>query len=145
MKDAKAQAATTAAPYAAYHAALEQRRLTFQRCRACNHAWLPPREECPQCWSAEWSWEAASGRATVVSRVIYHTAFDPRFTDRIPYNVAVVALEEGPRMVTNIVGLPADEDVIGRQVSVVFEADFGRLLPRFKLSGGSAPNHRGEP
>ena len=122
-------------PYDAYRAALEARRLTFQRCRACASAWLPPREECPRCWSPDWDWEAASGRATVVSWVVYHTAFDKRFADRLPYNVALVDLDEGPRMITNLIDIPAGADVIGRRAVLVFEEDFGRHLPRYRLAG----------
>lgn len=120
-------------PAEAHREALDARRLTFQRCRSCNQAWLPAREECPKCWSSEWAWEDASGEAEVVSWVIYHTAFDKRFADRLPYNVAVVQLAEGPRMVTNLLELPEGEDVIGRKVTLAFEEDFGRPLPRFRL------------
>lgn len=123
--------------YATYRDALEARRLTFQCCRSCGRSWLPPREECPHCWSADWEWREASGRATVVSWVVYHTAFDKRFADRLPYNVALVDLDEGPRMVTNIVDLPGGQDVIGKPVRLVFEEDHGRLLPRFRLDGGA--------
>ncbi len=86
---------------APYWAALEQGRLTFQRC-ACSHAWLPPRENCPRCLAADWRWETASGAARLVSWVVYHTAYHPDFADKLPYNVAIVALAEGPRLITNI-------------------------------------------
>lgn len=120
-------------PYASYREALDSKRLTFQHCTACSRNWLPPREDCPHCWSSDWEWRAASGSATVVSWVVYHTAFDKRFADRLPYNVAVVELEEGPRMVTNIIDLPADDDFIGRRARLVFEQDLDRQLPRFRL------------
>lgn len=119
-------------PYAAYRAALDERRLVFQRCRQCAKAWLPPREECPHCWSPEWIWQEASGQAKVVSYVIYHTAFDKRFADKLPYNVAIVELAEGPRMVTNLVDMPAG-DVIGRSATLTFAVRFDRELPSFRL------------
>lgn len=115
---------------------LEQKCLRFQRCAACGHAWLPPREDCPQCWSPDWAWRDASGDATVVSWVVYHVAFDPRFKDRVPYNVALVELAEGPRMITNLVEMPADRDLTGQRATMIFEQDFGRWLPRFRLSEG---------
>jgi len=124
----------TRTPPEIYRAALEDERLTFQRCVACGHAWLPARTECPRCWSPDHSWEAASGGATVVSWVVFHVAFDPRFKDRTPYNVALVDLEEGPRLVTNIIGIPDDEDLVGRRVALCFEEDMGRKLPRFRLA-----------
>lgn len=124
-------------PYAAYREALDAGRLTFQHCRSCSRSWLPPREDCPHCWSPDWEWREASGGATVVSWVVYHTAFDKRFADRLPYNVALVDLDEGPRMVTNIVDLPDGQDVIGRRARLVFQEDHGRLLPRFALESGA--------
>ena len=57
-----------------YWDALAQGRLTFQRCRRCNHAWLPARAECPECLAAEWDWQTASGKGRVISWVIYHHA-----------------------------------------------------------------------
>jgi len=70
----------------------------------------------------------------VVSWVVFHIAFDPRFKDRTPYNVALVDLDEGPRLVTNIIDMPADEDLVGRRVTLCFEEDMGRKLPRFRLA-----------
>jgi hypothetical protein len=57
---------------APYWRSLDEGRLTFQRCDACGHAWLPARSECPRCWSSTLQWTPASGAATLVSWVIYH-------------------------------------------------------------------------
>ena len=136
MAPETSQAAT---PADIYRAALEEHRLTFQRCRECGHAWLPARADCPNCWSPDHEWEEASGGATVVSWVKFHVAFDARFKGRTPYNVALVDLDEGPRLITNIIGLPAGEDIIGKRVTLVFEQDVGRELPRFRLAGEAQP------
>lgn len=81
----------------------------------------------------------------VVSWVVFHVAFDPRFKDRTPYNVALVDLDEGPRLVTNIIGIPDGEDIVGRRVVLCFEEDMGRKLPRFRLSGRlDPPSDNGE-
>lgn len=129
--------AVSATPQDQHRRALDEGRLTFQHCRSCGNAWLPPREECPRCWSPDWDWQAASGAATVISWVVYHTAFDKRFEDRLPYNVTLVELDEGPRMITNLVDRPAGDDLIGRRAVVAFETDHGRSLPRFRLTGES--------
>jgi uncharacterized protein len=122
-------------PREVYWRMLEQGRFQFQRCRRCGEAWLPPREDCPSCWSPEWAWEDASGRGRLVSWVVFHTAFHEVFEKRLPYNVAVVELEEGPRLITNIVSLPgADEDPTDRPVSLAIETDHGKALPRFRLA-----------
>lgn len=112
---------------------LARKRLRYQRCAECGHNWLPPREDCPECWSPKWDWKDASGGATVVSWVIYHTAFDPRFKDRLPYNVTLVDLDEGPRLITNLTTMP-EGDITGRRATLVFEEDFDRQLPRFRLA-----------
>jgi uncharacterized protein len=122
-------------PRNAYWHSLERGRLRFQRCAVCENNWLPPRTECPRCWSAEWVWEEASGEARVVSWVVYHTAFHEAFKGRLPYNVAVVELAEGPRLVTNLIE-PVDptEDVIDRRCTLAIERDHDRALPRFRLA-----------
>jgi uncharacterized OB-fold protein len=94
---------------AEHRAALAEGRLTFQRCEACGHAWLPPRDACPRCLSDVHHWEAASGTAKVVSWVVYHRGFHPAFEDRVPYNVVVAELAEGPRLISNVVGIEAAE------------------------------------
>jgi uncharacterized OB-fold protein len=114
---------------------LAEGRFQFQRCDSCSEAWLPPREECPSCWSPKWAWEEASGRGRLVSWVIFHTAFHEAFENRLPYNVAVVELEEGPRLISNIVNLPAaDEDPSDRPVRLTIEMDHDKALPRFRLA-----------
>lgn len=130
------QAEPDASPNETYWSALAEGRLTFQRCAECANAWLPAREECPRCWSARWRWEHASGAGEVVSWVVYHVAFHEAFKDRLPYNVALVELAEGPRLITNLTNIAdASDDLIGRPVALVIEHDHGRALPRFRLVG----------
>lgn len=99
-----------AGPLLAEHrAALAGGRLTFQRCGACGNAWLPPRDACPGCLSPEWRWEEAGGTGRLVSWVVYHRAYHPAFADRVPYNVALVELDEGPRLITNVIDVDGAE------------------------------------
>jgi hypothetical protein len=120
---------------APYWDALKEGHLQFQRCKKCNHAWLPPRGECPNCLGDAWAWERASGKGTLVSWVVYHIAYHEAFAGKLPYNVAVVELSEGPRLITNIVnptekgGLRAD-----RPVELAIEREHGIALARFRLS-----------
>lgn len=88
-----------------YWEGLELGELRYQHCRHCDHAWLPPTEECSQCLVADWEVRVASGEATLVSWVRFHVATHPAFADRIPYNVAVVRLVEGPTTVTNLIDI----------------------------------------
>lgn len=109
--------------------------LRYQHCRQCGNKWLPAREHCPECLSAESEWRASSGRATVVSWIVYRHAYAPHLVDRLPYDVTIVQLEEGPRMLTNIVNGDAGRKLsVGAQVELAIETEEGVNLPRFKLT-----------
>ena len=112
---------------------LEQGELRHQTCRSCGHVWLPAREECPRCLSDDVGWAASSGRGRLISWVVYHQASHPAFADRVPYNVAVVELDEGARLITNVL---ADEEElqIERPVVLQIEQEAGVSLPRFALA-----------
>jgi uncharacterized protein len=118
-----------------HRAALADGRLTFQRCERCANAWLPPREHCPRCLSAAWRWEDASGDAKVVSWVVYHRAYHPAFDDRVPYNVVVAELVEGPRLISNVVGIDGAEGLeIDRPLRLVAQAEGDVPVARFALA-----------
>lgn len=112
--------------------AAEQGSLAFMRCNTCNHAFLPAREECPNCLLDTLSWEQASGSAELVSWVVYYRALNPAFAQRVPYTVAVVALAEGPRFISNIVDVADPETLkIGQQLILKVEQDGDLSVPRF--------------
>src|SRR5262245_43859835 len=107
--------------------------LRLQRCRRCGTWRHQPRPMCPQCRSPEYEWARASGRGTLYSFTVVHAPTLPAFAARIPYNVAVVQLEEGPFLVSNIVGCASDQLRIGMAVLVEFEDVSEHLsLPRFR-------------
>jgi len=112
--------------------ALKQGQLTFQRCTGCGHAWLPARSECPQCLGATWQREPAKGEATLVSWVVYHQPYHPAFSKRLPYTVAIVQLDEGPRMITNIVSTDPKQLRIDQRLALQIEQDGTLAVPRFK-------------
>jgi uncharacterized protein len=121
---------------APYWQALTEGRLEYQHCRACGHGWLPARAQCPVCLSADAEWRPASGKGKVISWVVYHKAYAPHLAERLPYNVAIVELVEGPRLLTNIIDCPDGRGLSeGSPVALAIETDFGRPLPRFRLSG----------
>ncbi len=87
-----------------------------------------------ECWKAEWQWTDASGRGRVVSWVVYHHAYHPEFKDRLPYNVALVELDEGPRLITNVVKLGNRKLAIEHPVKLCIESEHGVALARFELA-----------
>ncbi len=114
-----------------YWDALKEGRHTYQCCNACGHRWLPARNECPGCLRDDWSWQTASGRAQLISWVVYRIAYHASFAQRLPYTVAVVELEEGPRMFSNIVGADAASLQIGMALRMVIEDEGGTAVARF--------------
>ena len=118
-----------------YWEGLAKGELRFQRCRECGLAWLPPTEECSRCLSSSWEVSRSLGTARLISWVRYHVAPHPDFKDRLPYNVAVVELTEGPRTVTNLVGVE-DWSALAADMQLVLqiEHDDDVYLARFRPS-----------
>ena len=96
-------------------------RLSFQRCADCGYLRWPTAALCPECWSHAAQWEPVEHGGTVWSFGVYERAFDPAFESAVPYVVALVELDAGPRMITNVVGVPPEKVAVGMRVSAVFE------------------------
>lgn len=94
--------------------------LRVQRCRACSGLQFYPRAHCTRCASLDVEWVAASGRGTVYSYTVIRRHQAPWWVKELPYLVAIVELEEGPRLLTNLVGVDPAEVRIGRRVQVTF-------------------------
>jgi uncharacterized OB-fold protein len=93
--------------------------LRIQRCSDCNVWRHPPRYLCAQCGSGRFSFEPVSGRGVVFSWTITHRAVDPAFEP--PYAIVVVELEEGPRLVGNLVGIDSADLRLDLPVTVELE------------------------
>jgi uncharacterized OB-fold protein len=111
--------------------------LLVQWCTACDRGIFYPRAFCPRCAApgSALEWRTASGRATVHAAVVEHrpAAAGARFSGGEPYCVALVDLEEGVRMLTNVVGCPPGEVRAGMPVTVTWEPlSDGRQLPLFR-------------
>lgn len=126
--------AETANPEEHYRRCLAEGRLVFQEC-ACGNRWLPPRMHCPRCLGAQWSWKDACGRGTLTSWVVYHVAHDESVAGKLPYNVAIVELQEGPRLITNILHHPDGAVLtVGAAVEQVAVDDSGPARSQFRLT-----------
>ncbi len=107
--------------------------LRFQKCLACGHTRFPASILCPRCYSREARWILSEGQGTVYTYAVYHKAFHPAYADELPYVTAVVALSEGPHLLTNIVGCLPKEVYCDMPVTLVWEDIDGSFsLPKFK-------------
>jgi uncharacterized protein len=110
--------------------------LLIQECKQCGSKIFYPRKYCPDCWSSELSWSRASGKAKVFSYSITHAGVEEHFYEDLPFVLALVDLEEGVRMMTNIVGCPPEEVAIGMDIEVVFDHVTEDIaLPKWKPAG----------
>jgi len=111
-------------------------KLLIQKCSSCGALRHPPGPMCPSCRSLEWATIEASGRGTVYSFVTNHYPQVPSFD--YPLNVSLIELEEGVRLVSNVVGVEADAVEIGMAVEVEFTAfDDELTLPQFRPVGSA--------
>lgn len=111
--------------------AVAEHRLVVQRCTGCGELRHPPRPMCPRCNALSWDTIESTGRGTVFSVVTPRHPVYPWFDD--PYFVAVIELEEGIRLVSNLVGVTAEQAAIGLEVEVCFERfDGDVVLPLFR-------------
>ncbi|WP_151448722.1 Zn-ribbon domain-containing OB-fold protein [Lacisediminimonas profundi] len=124
-----------------YWQGAQDERLLIRKCKFCGVLHFMPRYLCPSCWSTDLEWIQASGRGTVHSYSVIRRASDPEFSDRVPYVVALIDLEEGPRMMANILGDDALDIRIGHQVAVCFEERAGGAkVPQFRRSASKEEN-----
>ena len=106
--------------------------LRIKHCNACGENHYYPRPFCPTCWSTDVEWIDAAGTGTLYTYSVVHANDLPSFRHRVPYVVAMVDLDEGPRMETNVVDCALDELRVGMRVAVVFEDEGELVLPRFR-------------
>jgi uncharacterized protein len=104
-----------------YWEGLKHRELRLQKCDGCGAVWYPPSPLCPSCWSRKFTWTRLSGRGRVSSWVVFHQSYFRGYDNEIPYNVAEVELEEGPRLLTNLVEVGDGRIHSGMLVEIVFD------------------------
>ena len=107
--------------------------LRLQRCLDCRFFRYPIAAVCPKCLSTQLEWAHLSGRGVVGSWVVFHKAYWPGFKPDLPFVVAQIELEEGPRYTSNLVGIASTDVRIGMPVRVEFEAVTDTItLPKFR-------------
>ena len=105
--------------------AAREGKLLIAHCGNCGRVHHYPRPFCPFCWSEDVTWQEASGRGTLYTFSTVYVNDLPPFKEQLPYVAAIVDLEEGPRLMTRLIGIDptdASDFTIGMAVTVDFEA-----------------------
>lgn len=111
--------------------ATREGRLLLQWCTACARPVWYPREVCPRCLGSTLEWRESEGRGVVYAHTVEHKAQTRAL--EAPYVVALVELDEGVRLLSNVVGRPPEQVAVGDRVRVTWEAlSDGRRLPLFE-------------
>jgi uncharacterized OB-fold protein len=114
-----------------YFEGCSQGELRIRRCERCAETFRFAHYLCPNCWSDQMSWEPASGRGVVTHYTVVHQPPYDAYEDVAPYVIVLVQLEEGVRMMSNLVGCPPETARVGLPVKVTFEQRREVTLPFF--------------
>ena len=106
---------------APFWAAAKRHELLIPRCRACNRYFWYPRPACPHCLQEGWEWTAVSGRGRLHTFTMVHQPAHPAFSEDVPYAYAIVQLEEGVRMISNIVDCEPEAVAVDMPLEVTFD------------------------
>jgi uncharacterized OB-fold protein len=114
--------------------------LRLQQCANCGHIRYPISTICPVCWSADCDWTSLSGRGTVQSHIVFERAYHEAWAGQVPYVVALIELDEGPVLVSNVVGVQPSAVRVGQPVTVTFaRRSAAAALPQFTpVDGGGS-------
>lgn len=120
--------------------ATKQHKLTFQRCTACGARVFYPRDICPgpECFGVgTLEWVESTGKGWVYAHTISYQPAHPSFAADVPYVLAIIELDEGWRMNSNIINIPPKDVKIGMRVEVVFDDVTEEFtLPKFQPIAG---------
>jgi uncharacterized OB-fold protein len=101
--------------------AAKRHELVMPRCKTCDHLFFYPRLECPRCLSNHLEWMRVSGRGRLHTYTIVYQPANAAFRDDTPYIYAVVQLDEGPRMVSNVVQCDLDATKVDMPLEAIFD------------------------
>ncbi|MFL2634872.1 MAG: Zn-ribbon domain-containing OB-fold protein [Dehalococcoidia bacterium] len=116
---------------------LNEDKLLIPKCNQCAHLFMYPKAYCPKngCFSNDLSWEHVSGKGNVYSYTVVHRSADVRFQEiasQEPYVFALIELDEGPKLISNLINVDIENIVIGTPVQIIFEKINDEItLPKF--------------
>lgn len=114
--------------------ATKDKKLKYQECANCGTVVFYPRRHCTGCIKGDLVWKASAGQGTVYSYSVVRQSYHPFFRHKVPYAVAWIDLDEGPRILSNLVGVddPIDDVSIGLRVTVEWEEHEELCIPLFR-------------
>ncbi len=118
-----------------FETGLSEHKLLLPWCTACGKPHFYPRSACPYCWGEQYDWRPAKGTGSVHTFTIVRANPPTAFQKKLPYTIAIIDLDEGVRMLSNVVDPPSDL-AIGDRVKVIFEERDGSVLPLFRRYSG---------
>lgn len=101
--------------------AARRHELVIPRCRRCNKFFFYPREVCPTCLHGDIEWQKVSGNGRLHSFTVIHQPANPNFLEDVPYVYAMVQLDEGPRIISNLTDCAPADAAVDMAVTAVYE------------------------
>lgn len=114
--------------------ATKDKKFTYQKCDDCSEVIFYPKSHCTGCTGTNLSWQTSQGKGTVYSFSVVRQSYHPFFRNKTPYAVAWIDMDEGPRILSNVIGVedPLTEVKIGQKVVVDWEEHEEVNIPLFK-------------
>jgi hypothetical protein len=118
-----------------FWAGTKHRELRYQKCDACGTVIWHPRRHCTGCTSGELRWHTASGTGAIYTFSVVRQSYHPFFRTQVPYAVAWIDLDEGPRLLSNVVGVadPGKDLACGQRVEIEWEEHETVNIPLFRV------------
>ena len=112
--------------------ATKDKEFRYQQCNQCETIVFYPRRHCTGCTSGALTWKVSAGKGTVYTFSVVRQSYHPFFRNLVPYSVAWIDLDEGPRILSNVVGVAPEEVHIGQRVRIEWEEHKELNIPLFK-------------
>lgn len=139
MTDMAKPVPVATAETAAFWEGCRQGELRYQHCLGCGRAQFYPRVLCAACGGARLEWRRSRGTGTVHAVTVVYRPPAPAFKADVPYAIALVDLDEGFRMMANVIGGDAEAVAIGDRVTLTFEQRGASALPQFVRADAARP------
>jgi len=119
-----------------------QGELRIRLCHNCGARFRFAHGWCPQCWSSDIGWEVASGRGSITHVTVVYQPPLPAFEPQLPYALVLVELDDGVRMMGNVIGCDPESVRIGLPVEVFYEPRGEVMIPQFRPAGDGSATRR---